>query len=89
MESFDKRVKGTSTKTLDQLHNDRFATACTIAKDKNHQIKVFTIAYAKGKTAELTSCASPGLDYVAADSAGLTAAFNAIAQQIAMLRLSK
>ena len=88
MEQFDKRVTGSSgTGNLTTYHNNRFAAACTIAK--NHNITIFVIAYAQTLTTQLTNCASPGKAYTAADTTALNTAFADIAKQVAMLRLSK
>jgi len=88
MEGFDKRVLGSaSTSNLTTYHNNRFAAACTIAK--NHNITIFVIAYAQTMTTTLQNCASPGQAYYASDTAALNTAFSAIAKQVAMLRLSK
>ena len=88
MEQFDKRVLGSAgTSNLTTYHNNRFAAACTIAK--NHNITIFVIAYAQTLTTQLTNCASPGKAYTAADTTALNTAFADIAKQVAMLRLSK
>jgi Flp pilus assembly protein TadG len=87
METFDKRVTGSSPGNLTANHNNRFTTACQIAK--NHNITIFVIAYAQTKTSQLIACASPGQDYYASDTTALNTAFGAIAKQVAMLRISK
>lgn len=88
MEQFDKRVLGSaSTSNLTSYHNNRFAAACTIAK--NHNITIFVIAYAQTMTTTLRNCASPGQAYYASDTTALNTAFSSIAKQVAMLRLSK
>ena len=88
MEQYDNRVgSGGNATTLTNIHNARFAAACTIAKNRN--IKVFVIGYAQTLTPQLTNCASPNQAYYAADSTSLNAAFTQIASQVAMLRLSQ
>jgi len=88
MEQFDKRVLGSAaTSNLTAYHNNRFAAACTIAK--NHNITIFVIAYAQTMTTQLQNCASPGQAYYASDTTALNTAFSAIAKQVAMLRISK
>ncbi|MBW8744311.1 MAG: pilus assembly protein [Sphingomonas sp.] len=87
MEQFDKRAAGNTPANLTTNHNNRFTTACTIAK--NHNITIFVIAYAQTMTTELQNCASPGQAYYASNTAALNTAFSAIAKQVAMLRISK
>jgi len=87
MEQWDKRAAGSTPSNLTTYHNNRFTTACTIAKD--HNITIFVIAYAQTMTTQLQSCASPGQAYYASDSTALNTAFSQIAKQVAMLRISK
>ena len=87
MENWDKRAAGNSPSNLTTYHNNRFTTACTIAK--NHNITIFVIAYAQTMTTQLQACASPNQAYYASDTASLNTAFGSIAKQVAMLRISK
>ncbi len=90
LEMWDKRVAGGATSSLTSYHSARFATACKIARDNNHQVKIYLIAYASSITSlspEMQNCANKS--YTATDTAGLNAAFTDIAQQVAMLRLAK
>ena len=88
IEAYDNRVTG-STATSNQLvyHNARFVAECAAAKSRN--IKVFVVGFAQALNDQLIACASPGQAYYASDNASLTTAFQTIAKQIAMLRLSK
>lgn len=87
LEQWDQRVAGGNPSQLNNYHNARFGTACTIAKNRN--IKIFVIAYAQTLTTDLTNCASPGQAFQASNTAALNTAFTQIAQQIAMLRITK
>lgn len=86
-ENYDKRVTGGDFSNSDAYHNARLLAECTAAKNRN--IKVYVVSVATAPDANLTSCASPNSTYFASDSASLTAAFQAIAKQVAMLRISQ
>ncbi len=85
-ESYDKRTTG-GTLDGDTVHNARFQAVCQAAKNRN--ITVFVVSLASTLDSSLTSCASPGQAYYASDAASLTTAFQTIARQVAMLRLSQ
>jgi Flp pilus assembly protein TadG len=88
MEYYDKRVTGTTGLGNDtDDHNARFLAECAAAKARN--IKVFVIGFGQTLTSELTTCASPGKSYYASDNASLNAAFQDIAKQVALLRISQ
>lgn len=88
MEYYDKRVTGTSGTGNDtNYHNARFVAECAAAKARN--IKVFVIGFGQTLTTELTQCASPGKAYYASDNTALDAAFQDIAKQVALLRISQ
>lgn len=87
MEYYDKRVTGGSYGSDTDYHNARFVAECDAAKARN--ITVFVVGFGQALNQQLTDCASPGKAYYASDNASLTAAFQKIANQVAMLRLSK
>ena len=88
MEYYDKRVTGSSGLGNDEdYHNARFLAECAAAKARN--IKVFVIGFGQTLTPQLTQCASPGKAYYASDNASLNTAFQDIAKQVALLRISQ
>ncbi len=87
IEEYDRRVAGGATASLTARHNARFLTECAAARARN--ITVYVIAFGQTLTPELNQCASPGQAYFAGDTATLRAAFRRIANQVAMLRVSK
>ena len=86
-ERYDKRVTGGDLGSLKARHNARFLAACGAAKLRN--ITVIVIGFAQTLTPELIECASPGQAFYARDKAGLSAAFSKVANQVALLRMSK
>lgn len=87
IEKLDQRVSGGGTGNLTNYHNQRFLTVCSAAKERG--ITVFVVSFGQVLTNELTACASQGQAYYARDNAALTAAFQTIAKQVALLRISK
>jgi len=88
MEQYDKRVTGTGNSTTDlNDHNARFLAECAAAKAKN--ITVFVVGFGTTLSSQLKTCATSGQAYQATDNAGLKTVFQKIAQQVAMLRISK
>ena len=87
MEYYDKRVTGGTYANNESAHNARFAVECDAAKIRG--ITVFVISFGQTLTTELSACASPGQAYYANDNTALTNAFRSIADQVAMLRISK
>lgn len=89
MELYDQRVVGSnySLATDTANHNARFVAECAAAKARN--ITVFVVGFGQTLNSQLTACASPGDAYYASDNASLTKAFQTIANQVAMLRISK
>lgn len=85
-ETYDKRTTG-GTLNGDTVHNARFLATCQEAKNRN--ITVFVVSVKAVPDTNLNACASSGTAYFASDSASLTAAFQTIAKQVAMLRLSQ
>lgn len=84
------------TTALNVAHYSRLSAACTAAK--NHNITVFVILFgqsvasanqAQAAPPQFTACATSGQAYYAKDKDNLDKAFNAIAGQVALLRLSK
>jgi Flp pilus assembly protein TadG len=87
IETFDQRVSGGSG-DLTNYHNKRFVAECAAAKARG--IKVYVVAFGQTLTTELTACASTPQDaFYADDPTKLDAAFETIAKQVAMLRVSK
>ncbi|OWK29319.1 hypothetical protein SPDO_23040 [Sphingomonas dokdonensis] len=86
IEDYDQRIGGGST-NLKELHNERFTTVCSAAKERG--ITVFVVSFGQVLNNELIACASQGQAYYARDNAALTAAFQTIAKQVALLRISK
>ena len=90
IESYRKQVaagNSANLTTYTNYHNQRFLAECTAAKARN--IKVFVIGFGQTLTPQLTACASEGQAYYASDNKSLDAAFQTIAKQVAMLRVSK
>lgn len=87
VERYDQRVTDGDFNTLTDRHNARFLAECAAAKARN--ITVYVIGFGQTLTPQLTQCASPGQAFYASDSASLSAAFKKIANQVAMLRVSK
>jgi len=87
IEGYDKRVTGGAYGNQENYHNARFVAECQAAKSRN--ITVFVVGFGQTLNDQLKACASPGQAYYAKDNAALTTAFQKIAAQVAMLRLSK
>ncbi|MCC2978624.1 TadE/TadG family type IV pilus assembly protein [Sphingomonas sp. IC4-52] len=86
IERLDDRISGGSG-DLKNYHNKRFVAVCSAAKERG--ITVFVVGFGQTLNNELTACASQGQAYYARDNAALTAAFQSIAKQVALLRISK
>jgi hypothetical protein len=86
MEPLDRRrwAPG-STRSLTQTVEDRFAFICSEAKKRN--ITVWVVAFGTEINPVMEACAGPGRAYEAQDGDELAAAFTAIANSIANLRL--
>ncbi|MFM9978599.1 MAG: TadE/TadG family type IV pilus assembly protein [Sphingomonadaceae bacterium] len=93
-EEMDRRAFGTSgTVTggaMNNRHDSRFIALCNAARgDGASPITVWTVAFGTANTWQLQSCADPGRSFQATNAAQLRAQFQAIASQIAQLRLSQ
>ena len=86
-ENYDLRTTGGNFSNSDAYHNARFLAECSAAKNRN--IKVYVVSLATALDSNLTACASPNSSYFASDSASLQTAFQSIAKQVAMLRISQ
>jgi len=87
-EDYDKRVANGNTNNLTNYHNYRFLAACAAAKARN--IDVWTVAIASSASPQLQTCATTANQALNTTSGtGLSDAFAAIAQHLAMLRISK
>jgi Flp pilus assembly protein TadG len=88
MEYYAKRVTGTSGLGNDEdYHNARFLVECEAAKARG--ITVFVVGFGQTLTTQLKTCASPGQSYYASDNTSLNTAFQNIAKQVALLRISQ
>lgn len=85
IEYHDRRVTSNGSSYNDDRHDRRLLAACAAAKDEG--IRVWVIAFATALTTSLESCASPNSSFTAANSAGLDAAFQDIANQVGELRI--
>ena len=90
MNANDQKIEQTAR------HNNRFNQLCEIAKDSNHNITIWVIAFGEPLNAQLISCASPGGDgpqgkkaYQTNSGEDLKTIFESIAGQISRLRLSQ
>lgn len=81
-----RRWTPTSTRTLTQTVEARFAYACEAVKKKN--ITVWLVAFGTELNPIMTGCAGEGHYWAAADADELTAAFETIAKSIGDLRLA-
>ena len=76
-------------------HNNRFNQLCEIAKDSDHNITVWVIAFGEPLNDQLIGCASPGdgaqgkKAYQTNSGKDLNGIFESIANQISRLRLSQ
>jgi Flp pilus assembly protein TadG len=94
IEYFDGRVTGgwsgnsSALTNLADYHNARFLTECAKAKSEN--ISVWVVAVGQSLTDPMKQCASNTSQALYAGSgADLTTAFQTIAKQVAMLRISQ
>ncbi|MDO7843015.1 TadE/TadG family type IV pilus assembly protein [Sphingomonas immobilis] len=87
VEQYDARIGGANGVTT--YHTARFLAECQAAG--NRGIKVYVIAFGTSLTTDLKNCAKygQGLSFAATDNAGLNTAFQNIAKQIALLRISQ
>lgn len=85
VERLDARIGGANQTTA---HNTRFLAFCQAAKDAGNT--VWVVSFAQALTPELSTCAQDSDHaFQASDTATLIQDFQAIAQKIAELRLSK
>lgn len=89
IEYYDQRVSGgNSSPSLKDFHNARFLYEC--AQASQLKIDVWTVAIGANTTNELTQCASsPAQALYTTTGSGLSALFQKIAKQVAMLRLQQ
>jgi hypothetical protein len=88
IENYAKRVTGSSGIGNDlDYHNARFLAECAAAKARG--ITVFVVGFGQSLTSQLQTCASPGQSYYASDNVSLNTAFQNIAKQVALLRISQ
>jgi len=76
----------TSSETLAQVVENRFAVACEQVKNRN--ITVWVVAFGTGLTDLMTECAGPGRSFQASNSEQLNDAFEAIARAMSELRIT-
>lgn len=77
----------TCDSALTDRHNNRFLQLCDRAKAKN--ITIWVVGFGTSLNTQLTTCATPGKAYQAANAAQLNDNFQSIARQISKLRLSQ
>lgn len=88
VEQLDRRVTGGDTSNRTTYHNARFLAECTKAKSLG--INVWTIAIAPAANSQLQSCASSASQALFTTSGDtLNQQFQRIAQQVALLRVSR
>lgn len=90
IQRYDNRIGGgTNVSTVLERHNARFLAVCEYARERLN-MTVWVVAFSTGLNDELRECASPGNHaFTASNKQQLQDAFRTIAQQVAMLRLSK
>jgi len=88
-ERYSARVAplGTNDSWLTTYHNNRYVAACTRAKNLGYT--VWVIGFGTELNAQMTSCATAGRAYFAADTTALNNTFRFIAGQVADLRINK
>lgn len=82
-----RRWSQSSSRTLTQTVEDRFAFACAEAKRKN--ISIWLVAFGTELSPLMTECAGPGHAFQADNAEDLAAAFTKIAGSIADLRITR
>ena len=87
LEQNDQRVDAQGSGNLRNRHNARFLAACGRAKELGYT--VWVIGFGTALSSELTTCATAGRAYFAADTTALTNTFRFIAGQVADLRINK
>ncbi|TCP33832.1 TadE/TadG family type IV pilus assembly protein [Sphingomonas sp. BK235] len=88
IEWLDKRVSGGDTGNLTSYHNARFLYECGRARSLG--IDVWTVAIDTASNDQLTQCARNSSQALATTTgSGLTAIFQKIAKQVAMLRIDQ
>ena len=94
IERHDGRITGMNTSTDGNAienaqtarHTTRYKELCKAIKAKG--IRLWVVAFNTTLTTDMTNCASPNSSFTASNSDGLNTAFQAIAEQIADLRLT-
>ncbi len=94
-ENMDRRVMGAGSGSLSGgaggnmavRHNARFLALCNAARANN--MTVWTVNFSSSSQPTLVNCADPGKAFTATNGAQLQSQFQAIASQIAELRLAK
>ncbi|MBW4329320.1 Tad domain-containing protein [Stakelama sp. CBK3Z-3] len=88
IETYDRRVLGSSASNQEARHLQRFRMACNAAKSEN--IQVWVIAFATTLTTDMKNCAStPDQAAGINSSADLIAKFEEIGSKIGALRLNQ
>ncbi len=85
IEYHDRRVTDDGYTGNNSRHTSRFLALCEAVKAKG--IRVWTIAFAIGANADLTTCASPVSAFTANSAVQLNTAFQEIARQVGELRV--
>jgi Flp pilus assembly protein TadG len=87
IEYHDQRVTDNGTSNDASRHTSRFLALCAAIKAKG--IRIWTISFTTGTSADLTTCASPKSAFNADDATELNSAFQEIAKQVGELRITQ
>ena len=82
-----RRWSPSSTKSLDQVVEDRFSIACEEIKKRN--IRIWIIAFGTTANPAMVSCAGDGRYFEASSADALQKAFSRIAQSLGDLRIAR
>jgi Flp pilus assembly protein TadG len=84
LEGVSRRITGSTGTAAATLHARRFQALCDAQRGS---VSIWAIAFGTSVTGNLSNCADPGRAFQADDATDLNNAFNAIARDIADLRL--
>lgn len=84
LEGVSRRITGSTGTSAATLHARRFQALCDAQRGS---LSIWAIAFGTSVTGNLSNCADPGRAFQADDATDLNNAFNAIARDIADLRL--
>lgn len=87
IELYNKRVTSDGSTGLNSRHASRFLAICEAIKAKG--IRIWVIAFSTGLSSDMSTCASDGSAYTAANATQLNNAFQEIARQVGELRITQ